>query len=207
VVILQYINTFDREELKDILAAVLILTAAFSLIYYRDIVFPRTAFGYSILFGLALLTVLTAFLMHEMAHRYVAKRLGGYGRFRIWLLGAMLALVTSALGLLFAAPGAVYISGIYSPEANGKVSLAGPATNMILAGIFYVVYTVLSHFTSYAFLFGFVGALNSWYAVFNLLPIPPLDGSKVLHWDRSIFIIAISVAVILNIPGIYFGII
>lgn len=207
MVILQYINTFDREEIKDILAAVLILTAAFSLIYYRYIVFPRTVFGYSVLFGLALLTVLTAFLMHEMAHRYVAKRLGGYGRFRIWVLGAMLALITSALGILFAAPGAVYISGIYSPETNGKVSLAGPATNMILAVIFYAVYAVLFPFTSYAFLFGFVGALNSWYAVFNLIPFPPLDGSKVLRWDRTIFIIAISVAVLLNIPGLYFGII
>jgi Zn-dependent protease len=207
VIIVQYVNSFDREELKDILAAVLILTAAFTIIYYRDIVFPKTGLGYLILFGLALLTVLTAFLMHEMAHRFVARRLGGFGRFRIWLLGALLALVTSVLGILFAAPGAVYVSGIYSAEANGKVSLAGPATNMILAGIFYMIYIILSPVTSLAFLLGFVGALNSWYAIFNMIPFPPLDGYKVLVWDKRIYLIAIAVAVLLNIPGLYFGII
>ncbi|MCL4451023.1 MAG: metalloprotease [Candidatus Thermoplasmatota archaeon] len=204
---MQYVNSFDREELKDILAAVLILTAAFTIIYYRDIVFPRTELGYLILFGLALLTVLTAFLMHEMAHRFVARRLGGFGRFRIWFLGALLALVTSILGILFAAPGAVYVSGIYSAEANGKVSLAGPGTNMILAGIFYLIYLILSPVTSLAFLLGFVGALNSWYAIFNMIPFPPLDGYKVLVWDKRIYLIAIAVAVLLNIPGLYFGII
>jgi Zn-dependent protease len=204
---LQYINNFDRQELKDILAAVLVLTAAFTIIYYRDIVFPRTVIGYLILFGFALLTVLTAFLMHEMAHRYVARRLGGFGRFRIWVMGALLALITSILGILFAAPGAVYVSGIYSAETNGKVSLAGPGTNMILAGIFYVLYLVVSPFTEFAFLLGFVGALNSWYAVFNLLPIPPLDGYKVLVWDKSIYIMAIAVAILMNIPGLYFGLI
>ncbi len=207
MIIVQYVNSFDREELKDILAAVLILTAAFTIIYYRDIVFPKTGLGYLILFGLALLTVLTAFLMHEMAHRFVARRLGGFGRFRIWLLGALLALVTSVLGILFAAPGAVYVSGIYSAEANGKVSLAGPATNMILAGIFYMIYIILSPVTSLAFLLGFVGALNSWYAIFNMIPFPPLDGYKVLVWDKRIYLIAIAVAVLLNIPGLYFGII
>jgi Zn-dependent protease len=207
VIIVQYVNSFDREELKDILAAVLILTAAFTIIYYRYIVFPKTGLGYLILFGLALLTVLTAFLMHEMAHRFVARRLGGFGRFRIWLLGALLALVTSVLGILFAAPGAVYVSGIYSAEANGKVSLAGPATNMILAGIFYMIYIILSPVTSLAFLLGFVGALNSWYAIFNMIPFPPLDGYKVLVWDKRIYLIAIAVAVLLNIPGLYFGII
>ena len=203
----QYINSFDRQEVKDILAAVLVLTAAFTIIYYRDIAFPRTGLGYLILFGFALLTVLTAFLMHEMAHRYMARRLGGFGRFRIWVIGALLALVTSILGILFAAPGAVYVSGIYSAETNGKVSLAGPGTNMILAGMFYALYLVLSPLTGYAFLLGFVGALNSWYAVFNLIPIPPLDGYKVLVWDKTIYIIAIAVAVLMNIPGLYFGII
>lgn len=207
MIIVQYINSFDREEAKDILAAVLVLTAAFTIIFYRDLVFPRTGLGYLILFGFALLTVLTAFLMHEMAHRYMARRLGGFGRFRIWVMGALLALITSILGILFAAPGAVYVSGIYSAETNGKVSLAGPATNMILAGIFYLLFLILSPFTGYAFLLGFVGALNSWYAVFNLIPFPPLDGYKVLVWDKTIYIIAIAVAVMMNIPGLYFGLI
>ena len=39
----------------------------------------------------------------------------------------------SSSGIAFAAPGAVYIHGNYiSREQNGKISLAGPATNIIL---------------------------------------------------------------------------
>ncbi|MFG1461079.1 MAG: hypothetical protein AAE987_06855 [Thermoplasmataceae archaeon] len=201
---MQYINSFDNAELKDIFAAVLVLTAAFAIIYIRY--FSGVGFSYYLLFGLALLTVLTAFLMHELAHRFMAYRLGGFGRFKIWPLGALLALVTSILGFLFAAPGAVYVSGIYNRADGGKVSLAGPATNMLLAVIFYGLFIVLEPITRISFLFGFVGALNSWYALFNLIPFGPLDGFKVYSWDHSVFIGAIAVAVILNIPAyLYFG--
>ncbi len=201
---MQYINSFDNAELKDILAAVLVLTAAFAIIYIRF--FSGDGFSYYLLFGLALLTVLTAFLMHELAHRFMAYRLGGFGRFKIWPLGALLALVTSILGFLFAAPGAVYVSGIYNRPDGGKVSLAGPATNMLLAVIFYGLFIVLVPVTRLAFLLGFVGALNSWYALFNLIPFGPLDGFKVYSWDHSVFIASIAVAVILNIPAyLYFG--
>jgi Zn-dependent protease len=52
----------------------------------------------------------------------------------------------------------------------GKIALAGPLTNIILAYLFLF------------FNFDFLKTVNAWIAFFNLLPIPPLDGSKVLHW-------------------------
>ncbi len=198
-------------ELKEIAAAVLVLTAAFVLIFYREasygyIYVPAGGAGYGVLVGISLLTVLTAFLLHELAHRYVARRLGGFGRFRIWPIGAIFALITSLLGFLFAAPGAVYISGLYGNDAAGKASLAGPGANMVMAVIFYGLYIVTVPFTAIAPLFGLVGALNSWWAVFNMLPVGPLDGAKVLRWDQSIYIGAIATAVLVNIPAfLYFG--
>ena len=62
------------------------------------------------------------------------------------------------------------------------VSLAGPATNMLLAIAAAVIYRVLSglqlpYFTEIIF---YIIYINVVLAVFNLIPVPPLDGSKIL---------------------------
>ena len=56
----------------------------------------------------------------------------------MWVGGLLFALVTAfAVGFVFVAPGAVYIHGNYIKNSeNGKISLAGPATNIILALLF-----------------------------------------------------------------------
>ena len=208
---MQYIDTFDPVEIRDILAAFAILSAALFLVFDRwGIVASFVPFGassseyYAIVAGVAVLSVLTGFLAHELSHRYYAHRLGGFARFRIWVAGAVFALMTSLFGFLFAAPGAVYISGVYDTRGNGRVSLAGPAANMVAAALLYATAAALSPYTIYAGLFGIIGGLNSWYAVFNMLPIPPLDGSKVLAWEPRIFAFAMILAIGLNIPAVLF---
>jgi Zn-dependent protease len=62
------------------------------------------------------------------------------------------------------------------------VSLAGPATNMLLAIAAAVIYRVLAglqlpYFTEIIF---YIIYINVILAVFNLIPVPPLDGSKIL---------------------------
>lgn len=209
---MQFVDTFDPIEVRDILIAFGVLTVAFFLIFDRYGMLARylpqaTSSGsyYAILIGIAALTVLTAFLAHELSHRIYARRLGGFARFRLWTWGIMLAIFSSLFGFLFAAPGAVYIAGVYDKRGNAMVSLAGPSANMIMAGVFYVIAFALSSVTIYAGLFGLVGALNSWYAVFNLIPVPPLDGSKILAWDQRTFIVAIILAALLNIPALSYG--
>ncbi|HLD38680.1 MAG TPA: site-2 protease family protein, partial [archaeon] len=56
------------------------------------------------------------------------------------------------------------------------------AVNIGLAGIFFAAY-LLSPLS----IFSFAMMVNIWLAVFNMLPIPPLDGSKVLAWDKRIW--------------------
>ena len=65
------------------------------------------------------------------------------------------------------------------------ISLAGPLMNIILAFIFMIIYYALVLFTNVSMLFllvvsGIV-AVNIGLGVFNLLPIPPLDGSKIFR--------------------------
>jgi len=66
------------------------------------------------------------------------------------------------------------------PETDGaKIAFAGPASNFIVAIIcgLLIRFLPISHFTSFL---GMVVYINVLLAVFNLVPIPPLDGSKLL---------------------------
>jgi Zn-dependent protease len=112
------------------------------------------------------------------------------------------------LDFLFAAPGAVYIHGEYiSKEQNGKISLAGPATNIILAGVFFLL---MYYFQSVPLLvlLGVLGfTVNSFLALFNLIPFSILDGAKVFRWNPIIWVAVTAVAglmVFYSFTGLYF---
>ena len=64
-----------------------------------------------------------------------------------------------------------------------KIALAGPAANLALALIFGMLARfalIIPEISSMAVFFGIVVVANIVLAVFNLVPIPPLDGSKLL---------------------------
>ena len=62
-------------------------------------------------------------------------------------------------------------------------SLAGPLSNVLLAYIFLIIFRILDAFNvnlgTFDMVFSLMIMLNIGLAVFNLLPIPPLDGSRV----------------------------
>ena len=104
----------------------------------------------------------------------------------------------SFFGFIIAAPGAVVIKGFVTREKNGKISLAGPLTNIVLALIFFVFILlfgaeegILGSFFSYGLI------INSLLALFNLIPIPPFDGRAVYLWNKGIYIIVVIFAVLL----------
>jgi len=135
--------------------------------------------------AISLATVGSGFVLHELSHKFVAQRYGYWAEFRMWPLGLVLALVTSLIGFIFAAPGATYISGAsIAKEENGKISLAGPLTNVAVAVIFLPIW-LLSN-SLFTFFLGFEGMyINIFLALFNLLPIMPLDGAKVFGWSKA----------------------
>jgi Zn-dependent protease len=172
----------SRGELRDMAASTLVLAFAFTILSNRFQLLINPA---ALLLDLPvmLLAVATAFLLHELAHRFTARRMGYWAEYRSWTPGLLLALATSFLGFLFAAPGAVYVGGVVRRRDYGVIALAGPLTN-VLAAFTFKLLTPL----------GSVSMVNAWLSVFNLLPLPPLDGYKVAAWSPFIWLGAMAAA-------------
>ena len=130
----------------------------------------------------------TAFIFHELAHKFVAINYGYFAEFRSFDKMLLVSIVLSFFGFIFLAPGAVFISGNVTHDKNGKISLAGPLTNLVLALIFLFIGGSIG-------LFGF--KINSWLALFNMLPFLGLDGSKVLEWNKIIFFVIIGISALM----------
>lgn len=147
--------------------------------------------------------VIIAMTFHEFAHAWMADRLGDdtprrQGRLTLNPFKHMEPI--GMLMLLFAGFGwgrPVEINPnnfnrtITIRKGNALVALAGPVMNLILALIFSIIYALILAFGGVDFMFSEVGDIittiveyiifmNVGLGVFNLIPLPPLDGSKVL---------------------------
>ena len=191
---------FSPEEYKHIAMAVGALIAAFTISFLSPFGGGAPTITVRIISQVLLgatVAVLTGFLLHELMHKAVAQRYGAWAEFRSSRTGLLFALVTAVIGIVFAAPGAVYIAGPLSRGQNGRVSLAGPLTNFVVALSFTgALFALVPRMTGDLLYFVggilfFSGYINAFLGVFNMLPIPPLDGSKVLAWNVAIWAIAI----------------
>ena len=199
---------FGRTEMLHILIAVLVLTFAFTIFIYLGMDHHITdvdVFALTLSFGMSFVIVVTGFLLHELAHKFVAQRYGAWAEFRIFPIGLFLALAFSFLGFVFAAPGAVYIQGNISKRQNGLISLAGPFTNLAFGGAFLLGWMLLPAEGDLSSVLSWVGLVNLFFAAFNLLPIPPFDGSKVVKWNIGVYVTVLAVTIVLLSIG--FGVI
>ena len=162
----------DKTEIMHILISVVTISLAFSA--YRWGSFP-----------VMLLTVGLGFVFHEMGHKITAQKLGAKAFYRAWMPGLALALglaLTSGGSFVFAAPGAVYIWGKQiSIKENGLIAAAGPAINLIIGFLFFLFIDNTSSLIRMIALYG--AYVNFFLAFFNMIPIPPLDGSKIIRWS------------------------
>lgn len=208
--------SFTAREVRDILISMFVIAIIFAYLLSRGIVSGGTEEflnNFIVLIPALLIAVGLGFVLHELAHKFVAVRYGFYAEFRMWLEGLIFALFTAfALGFVFVAPGAVYIHGDHiSKEENGKISIAGPLVNIALALIFLSLFPFISHnptdIIGYEFqvivTYGFI--INSILAAFNLIPLGIFDGAKILSWNPIIWGMTFVVAIILAVKA-YFGI-
>lgn len=148
--------------------------------------------------------LLIAITFHEFAHAYVAVKLGddtpkNQGRLNLNPLSHLDPI--GCILLLFAGFGwgkPVQINPrnfkrtITMDKGEALVSIAGPLTNFLLAILFSIIYALIlrfnGNFLPYTEIGNIIGILlssiismNIGLGVFNLLPLPPLDGSKVIR--------------------------
>lgn len=135
--------------------------------------------------------------LHEMMHAYVAYRLGddlAHSHGRISLnpfvhIDPMLTLALPALLLLLgqppilaAKPVPINTSRIKGEEFGlATVGVAGPLTNLALAFIFGALIQVFTFTGIVETIMELFVLVNTGLFVFNMLPIPPLDGSRLLY--------------------------
>jgi len=161
-----------------------------------------------------------SFFTHELTHKFTAIRFGAKAYFRLSKEGLFITLLSLLIGIPILAVGAVFWWGEASASTGirGRVSSAGPISNIVLAGLFLVIQGLggllggselllflLEPTSSIGLLFYFIGSrgvyLNVFLGIFNLLPIGVLDGAKVLAWDGRIWLALIGSLLALGIFG------
>lgn len=141
-------------------------------------------------------------ILHEIAHGFVAERLGDptarlAGRLTLDPRKHIDPMMSIAFPLILLLSGSPIIFGAAKPvpvdpfnlrdgrKDLGLVSLAGPLTNIVLAIIASFAIRIIANLDGneitifLRFIFAAFMQLNILLAIFNLLPIPPLDGSKI----------------------------
>ncbi len=174
---------FSELERRDLFKSWLVVSLVFS------IAVPVTG-SFFFAFVVSAFTVGLGFVVHELAHKLVAVRYGAEAEYRANDLMLFFALILSLAGVVFAAPGAVVIRGFLSRKERGLVSAAGPFANIVLGFVFFL----LSFFSSLA-VYGLM--INSWLALFNLIPFLGLDGQKVLSWDKKAYALLVFLSFLL----------
>ncbi len=140
------------------------------------------------------------FVLHELAHRVVARSYGAQAHFVAndrWLL---LSIAISFLGIFIAAPGAVWHRGLLTARQSGIIALAGPVTNLLLSILFLCLFVPVIILQPPAFdlwiTVCYVGfRFNAWIGLFNMIPAGPFDGAKVLAWDWKVFAVTVAIGV------------
>jgi Zn-dependent protease len=151
----------------------------------------QNPFAFIVAFG----GLVIAIGIHEAAHCYMADYLGdptprALGRttlnplVHLDLMGTLMILITGRFGWGKPAPFDPY--NLQNPRRDtALIALAGPASNIVMAIGLSLVFHLLSNLSILGVL-RYLISLNINLALFNLIPVPPLDGSKIfLKSDRS----------------------
>ena len=187
---------FSSREIKDLFFAGIIISLAFAILLvggYNGLLELNSSL--IIAFVAAFFTAGIGFLLHEMMHKYVAQGYGLWAEFHAFYNMLWLALLFSLFGFIFAAPGAVFIQGRITRERNGKISLAGPMTNIVLAILFLIGLLTYGNEGILSFFFSVGLTINSLLGAFNMIPAMPFDGAKIIAWNKGVYYITLIVAV------------
>lgn len=201
--------TFTLAEIRDLAISTLVLGFLFSTVlkYFQ----VTTSSSIIINFLVSTAIVAPALIFHELAHKFVAQKYDCKANYVLWPIGVIFSVfMTLISGFVFATLGAVMIATTYSTrlgyryvgltnEEIGKISWSGPMVNIALAIIGYI----LAPFNPSAF--NVLVQINLIIALFNMIPFPPLDGSKIFGWSWLTWLGTLASIIILLVSPAYIG--
>lgn len=180
-------GVFTSRELRDLAISVTIISAI-PLTWLGGLTLRRPSVA-----AAALGIFISAFLLHELAHKFTAMRMGYWAEFRINALGLLITLISFLSPVKIVAPGAVVVTAPYYGRGFGWIALAGPLTNILQALAFLIIW--MSTGDPMIALLSEAGvSINAVLALFNLLPVGSLDGAKILRWSLKAWMASISAA-------------
>ena len=139
--------------------------------------------------------VFLGFILHELAHRQVARRYGASASFVATPLGLAATFISGLLPFAILAPGYVKVTARRIVDVRGLFYsvAAGPATNIVLAAILYAASIFMP--VQQAFYAAVMAKVNAYIALFNLIPIDPLDGAKIARHDVRTWAVMLMLAI------------
>jgi Zn-dependent protease len=223
---------FSRTEAVQIWIGVVIMTLAFALAYIGgafNFIFYFRLGGAPLVFLIIIgsfVAVITAFFLHEIAHKVVAQRYGAVAEYRHFPAGLILGLITGAFGAMLAMPGATVVTGArVSNRQQVRISAAGPATNVACAAVFMGLSLALGtapgrFHDPVAIVIGAIAFVNLLLAGFSLIPLLPIkvhrkvagrfdvtisfpasDGFLILVSNREAWLFLVLVLLVLGAAG------
>lgn len=172
----------DEHELVDLAKAWGAISLAFAIAMSGG----RPGADFAAGFAIAAFTVGVGFVFHELSHKFTAQSFGVRAGFESFDQMLVLAILMSFAGFILAAPGAVMIRGQVTKRQNGIISAAGIGANLLAAVVFLGLGAVaaggiLGRIAAYGVL------INSWLALFNLIPFGGFDGAKIFAWNKVVW--------------------
>lgn len=177
--------------------------------------------GFNLGYGLknffnAILVITLSFLVHLSVQRVAALAGGFRVEYKNWLYGLLIGIALAIVSngkIWFFAPGGLVVYmmaghrlGSFRYGMNiwpiGVIALTGPLANLVLALFFKVLFTAFPQ----NMLLYHAMAFNLWFAIFTMLPIPPLDGSKMFFASRIIYVFAFTGIIAISAALFFFSV-
>ncbi len=189
--------TFSLAEVRDLFFSTLILSFVFSF----SAVF-NTYLEVFVNFFITFMFIGVSFLIHELAHKIGAEYFGADSVYKIWPLGLLIAILVGILSngaLIFFVPGIAVFSAypkkrfgtgrvILDLDEDALISLSGPLASLLMVLLFKFFSPILPYNIWQPMVI-----INSWIALFSLIPWTPFDGGRIFFYNWLLW-------------GIFFGI-
>jgi Zn-dependent protease len=195
-----YSGIFSKTEQQHITeAALLVVAVGLSLAWLLS---PAKFFE-PILLSSLIVGFLVSFFGHELAHKFLARRIGLWAEFRLNAYGVILTLISIIpFFFKFIMPGQTLIQGNTSSRLQARIALIGPAFNVGLGILCFLGAWILPGFN---YVLGVLSIFNAYMAITNLIPFGGLDGTLAFWHDRESWAIVLGAGIALFIALIAYG--